>query len=250
VTGETLAASAFFLLVGPFAGDYVATLAASWPRAPSPILGRSRCARCGAAIAADHEVPILSWLALRGRRPCCGGRIPVVYPLGEAAGLLAGVAAALQPNPLTGAWTFALGLALAYVALVDLRRFSIPWWGLAALALELSLALATDATVGAKLARLATGGALALAFEALRRLFGRGGRAGLGVGDVMLAGLLGGLVDWRLAAPMVSLAALAPLAIQYVRRKRGAVPFGFWLSVSTAGILLSVEVISLVELPR
>jgi leader peptidase (prepilin peptidase)/N-methyltransferase len=250
VTGAALAAKAFFLLVGPFAGDYVATLAASWPRAPSPIFGRSQCARCGAPIAADHEVPILSWLALRGRRPCCGGRIPVVYPLGEAAGLLAGVAAALQPDPLIGAWTFGVGLALAYVALVDLRRFSIPWWGLAALALALSLALAADAGTDAKLARLAAGGALALALEALRRVSGRRGRAGLGVGDVMLAGLLGGLVDWRLAAPMVSLAAVIPLLIQYIRRKTGAVPFGFWLSVSAGGVLLAVEIISMVELPR
>lgn len=244
-----LAERAFLVLVGPFAGDYVATFAAAWPRAPKPIRGRSTCARCGAPIAASRAIPLVSWLMLHGRRPCCDGRIPVIYPLGEAAGLVSGIAAALQPSPTLAAWGFLLGLALSYVALVDLRRFSIPWWGLAALTVGLGLAIAAEPTTQARLARLATGGALALALEALRRFAGRGGRLGLGAGDVMLAALLGGLVGWRLAAPMVSLAALAPLAIQSIRRRSGPTPFGFWLSFSAGFLLLMVELASVFRSP-
>ncbi|HEX3918873.1 MAG TPA: prepilin peptidase [Caulobacteraceae bacterium] len=245
-----VAERALFLLTGPFAGDYVATLASAWPRAPRPILGRSCCARCGAAIAASRAIPLVSWAMLGGRRACCAGRIPVIYPLGEATGLVSGLAAALQPSLPLVAWSFGLGLALAYVALVDLRRFSIPWWGLAALALAFCLALAAEPTTGARLARLATGGALALAFETLRRFAGRGGRRlGLGAGDVLLAALLGGLVGWRLAAPMVSLAALAPLAIQVIRRRFGPTPFGFWLCVSAGVLLLMVEAASALQMP-
>jgi leader peptidase (prepilin peptidase)/N-methyltransferase len=241
VTTADLAWRAFLLLVGPFAGDYAATLATAWPRRPRPVFGRSRCSRCGAPIAAVDKVPLVSWMLKRGRRTCCGGRIPIVYPIGEAAGLASGLAAALSADPIVAAWAFALGLTLTYIALVDLRRFSVPAWGLAALALEAAAAVASEPTLSAKLARLAAGGALALALEALRRFVRRGGRSGLGGGDVLLAGLLGALVGWRLAAPMISIAALVPLAIQYTTRKSGPTPFGLWLSVSTSFILLLVE---------
>jgi hypothetical protein len=83
---------------------------------------------------------------------------------------------------------------------------------------------------------------LALVFELLRRFVRRGGRAGLGQGDVMLAGLLGLLVGWRLAAPMVCAAALAPLAIQLARRKFGPTPLGFWLCMATGVFLLAARV--------
>jgi len=239
MSGALLAAKAFLLLLGPFAGDYVATFAVAWPRRPRPLVGRSHCDRCGAPIAAASAVPLVSWLLKRGRRSCCGGRIPVVYPIGEAAGLAGGIAAAAVATPLVGAWVFAVSLTLTYVALVDLRRFSIPAWGLSALAVEAALAVAAEPTTEARLARLATGAALALAFETLRRLVRRGGRLGLGAGDVMLAGLLGILVSWRLAAPMVAVAALAPLGIQTILRKSGPVPFGFWLSMA-AGLFLAL----------
>ena len=234
MTAATLAARAFLLLSGPFAGDYVATLAAAWPRAPRPMLGRSRCSRCGAPIPPGRAIPLVSFALSRGRRPCCDGRIPIVYPTGEAAGLVAGVVAAVvAPGLATAVWGYALGMALIYVGLVDLRRFSIPIWGLAALALAAGAALVAAPSMEDRLARLATGAVLALVFELLRRLVRRGGRAGVGDGDVMLAGVLGVLVNWRLAAPMIAAAALAPLAIQLARRKVGPTPLGFWLTIST-----------------
>jgi leader peptidase (prepilin peptidase)/N-methyltransferase len=236
-----LASRAFLILLGPFAGDYVATFAVAWPHRPRPIVGRSHCGRCGAPISAANQIPLASWLLSGGRRGCCGGRIPIAYPIGEAAGLASGLAAAFATQPALQAWTFAVGLTLTYIALVDLRRFSIPAFGLAALGLEALLAIAAEPSTQAKLARLATAGALALGFETLRRFAGRGRRAGLGVGDVLLAGLLGALVSWRLAAPMVSLAALAPLALQRLTRRSGPVALGFWLSVAAALFLLAAQ---------
>jgi leader peptidase (prepilin peptidase)/N-methyltransferase len=238
MTAADFAARVFLLLSGPFVGDYVATLASAWPRAPSPIVGRSRCARCGAPIAPARAIPLISWALQRGRRACCDGRIPLVYPLGEAVGLAAGVAALFAPSLGAAVWLYAVAMTLAYVALVDLRRFSIPTWGLAALAVEAVIAVIAEPRTEEKLGRLATGAVLALVFELLRRLVRRGGRAGLGEGDVMLAGILGVLVNWRLAAPMVFVAALAPLAIQLARRKFGPTPLGLWLSIS-AGFFLA-----------
>jgi leader peptidase (prepilin peptidase)/N-methyltransferase len=241
MTGALLATRAFLVLVGPYTGDFVATFAVSWPRLPTPLVGRSRCGRCGAPIALAGQIPLLSWVLKRGRRPCCGGRIPIPYPIGEAAGLASGIAAAAASQPLVQAWIFAVGLTLTYIALVDLRRFSIPAWGLAALGLEAAMAVAATPTTEGRLARLATGAVLALALETLRRFVRRGARAGLGGGDVMLAGLLGILVSWRLAAPMVGFAALAPLAVQLVNRKSGPVALGFWLSIAAGLFLLAVE---------
>jgi leader peptidase (prepilin peptidase)/N-methyltransferase len=234
-----LAARLFLALSGAFVGDYVATLAAAWPRAPRPVLGRSRCARCGAPIAPARAIPLVSWALQRGGRDCCGGRIPIVYPLGEAAGLVAGVAAAvLAPSLATAAWGYAVGMALAYVALVDLRRYRIPTAGLIVLGLAAALAVLVEPSSEERLARLATGAVLALVFDLLRRLVRRGGRAGLGEGDVMLAGILGVIVNWRLAAPMVFVAAAAPLALQLARRKYGPAPLGLWLCVSCGFCLL------------
>jgi leader peptidase (prepilin peptidase)/N-methyltransferase len=241
MNAELLASRAFLVLIGPFAGDYVATFAVAWPRRPRPMIGRSRCGRCGAPIPAASQLPVVSWLLSGGRRACCGGRIPTAYPIGEAAGLASGLAAAAAAEPGRQLWIFAVGLTLTYIALVDLRRFSIPAFGLAALGLEALLAIIAAPSMEAKLARLATGGALALGFETLRRFARRGRRAGLGVGDVLLAGLLGALVSWRLAAPMVSLAALTPLAVQRLNRKSGPVAFGFWLSFAASLVLLAAE---------
>jgi len=237
VSAAELAWRAFPLLLGPFAGDYAATFAASWPRLPRPLVGRTRCARCGAPIPALHQIPIASWLAFRGRRACCGGRIPAVYPIGEAAGLMAGVAAGLAPSPAVSAFTFALGLTLTYLALVDLRRFSLPVAGLVALGGEAVVLLA--ASPDELFARLATGGVLALVFAVLSRMRPGGRRAGLGEGDVVLAGLLGVLVSWRLAAPMICLATLPPILAQYPWRKSHPTPLGFWLNLSAAVVLLA-----------
>jgi leader peptidase (prepilin peptidase)/N-methyltransferase len=242
MTPAALAARLFLALSGPFIGDYVATLAVAWPRAPRPIFGRSRCARCGAPIAPLRAIPLVSWAMQRGRRGCCGGRIPRVYPLGEAAGLATGLAAALAPSLAIGLWGYALGMALAYVALVDLRRFRIPTAGLIALALLAGVAVVGEPQNEARLARLATGATLALIFEVLRRLVRRGGRHGLGEGDVMLAGILGVVVNWRLAAPMVFVAAAAPLAIQFARRKYGPTPLGLWLCIACGLCLLVTAV--------
>lgn len=243
MTVATLAVRLFLALSGPFVGDFVATLAAAWPRAPRPILGRSRCARCGAPIAPARAIPLVSFALQRGRRDCCGGRIPIVYPLGEAAGLVAGIgAAALAPNLAAAVWGYAVGMTLAYVALVDLRRYRIPTVGLVALALLAGLLVIAEPQSEQRLARLATGAVLALVFELLRRLVRRDGRAGLGEGDVMLAGILGVLVNWRIAAPMVFVAAAAPLAVQLSRRKFGPAPLGLWLCISCGFCLLAAGV--------
>ncbi len=220
----------FFALAGPFMGTFVATLASAWPAAPKQVLGRSRCARCGAVVPLSAQVPLLSYAVRKGRRTCCGGRIPRVYPIGEAWGAGVGLLAALEPGAVQASLAAAAGFTMIHVGLVDLRRFSIDLRGLAVL---FALMLADAAWRGswpAALSRLATGAVLGSVFAALAQVRrDPGGRRGMGDGDALLAGVVGTLVGWRLAAPTVAAAAIAPLLIQLISRRRGPAPLGLWL---------------------
>ena len=66
-------------------GSFATVVAHRVPRGESIVSGRSRCPGCGATIAAYDNVPVLSWLLLRGRCRHCGERISVRYPLTELA---------------------------------------------------------------------------------------------------------------------------------------------------------------------
>ncbi|RYF89089.1 MAG: hypothetical protein EON95_19360 [Caulobacteraceae bacterium] len=129
-----------------------------------------------------------------------------------------------------GRWSLLpAGAVLIFLALTDLRRFSLPLTGLALLGLAVALDLALHPQTAWH--RLLTGGVALLAFLALRQLSGK--PAKLGFGDVLLAGLAAGLIGWRLAPLAFALAALAPLALQRLTGRAGPVPFGFWLSFAT-----------------
>src|SRR6186997_3024724 len=80
---------AIAFLGGLVTGSFLTVVAHRVPRGVSIVGPRSRCPACEAQIAAYDNVPVLSWLALRGRSRCCGERISVRYPLTELAlGLL------------------------------------------------------------------------------------------------------------------------------------------------------------------
>src|SRR5512134_2367892 len=70
---------------GMFFGSFAGVVAHRVPRGESFVGGRSRCDDCGATIAAYDNIPVLSWLLLRGRCRHCHQRIPARYPLTELA---------------------------------------------------------------------------------------------------------------------------------------------------------------------
>lgn len=166
-----------------------------------------------------------------GSRPRIGSRR--ILTLSLVFGVLAAAAAFLTSDPARGAWVVLTSAVLAYVGLVDLRRFSIPLPGLILLAGLLAFDLWQS---GDLWPRLVAGLAAGLVLETLRRL---GGGKGMGAGDPVLAALAAALVGWRLASAVLAAAALAPLILQLVTRRRGPVPFGFWLSLAAAAALIS-----------
>src|SRR5919202_3898344 len=79
-----LGAAVLAFIGGAILGSFVTVVAHRVPRGEGIVTGRSRCPSCGAQIAAYDNVPIVSWLVLRGRCRSCGTRISWRYPLTEA----------------------------------------------------------------------------------------------------------------------------------------------------------------------
>lgn len=114
-------------VIGAAVGSFLNVCIARLPEGESVVAPRSRCPRCRAAIAWYDNLPLLSWLWLRGRCRHCGEPVSVVYPAVELAGLAvwAGMAWAFGPTweALRGAVLLSLVLA---IGVVDARHYVIP----------------------------------------------------------------------------------------------------------------------------
>src|SRR5213593_340043 len=75
----------FFFALGACVGSFLNVVVWRLPRGESLVRPRSRCPRCETQIRAWHNVPVVSWVALRGRCASCAAPIPARYPLVEAA---------------------------------------------------------------------------------------------------------------------------------------------------------------------
>jgi leader peptidase (prepilin peptidase)/N-methyltransferase len=239
----TILISLFGLLIGSF----LTVVAYRLPRGESIVGGRSRCPSCGAQIAAYDNVPVFSWLLLRGRARCCGARISPRYPLTELA------TGALYAATVLVLWgdTGEVALGLAFVtmllaaSLVDLERRIIPNKILLAGALVgAALAAATDpASLPERaIAIAAAGGLLFLIALAYPR--------GMGLGDVKLAAVMG-LYLGRSVAPALlvafaagSLVGLAMIARHGAAARKQAVPFGPFLALGgVVGLLAGDQLV-------
>ena len=122
-------AAAIAFVAGAVIGSLITVIAHRVPRGEGFVTGRSRCPGCGAQIAAYDNVPIVSWLLLRGRCRHCGAPISARYPLTEAGlgALWAGTVLALGTDD---AGELVLGLVLCAVlvaiTLTDLELRIIP----------------------------------------------------------------------------------------------------------------------------
>lgn len=101
-------------------GSFLNVVIHRLPRGESVVFPASRCAKCGTPLRALDNVPVLSWLFLRGRARCCGAPISARYPVVEAIGGLTGYAVCEkifgEIGP-TGAWHTYVGLFALYLAL-------------------------------------------------------------------------------------------------------------------------------------
>jgi leader peptidase (prepilin peptidase)/N-methyltransferase len=241
------APAAIAFLGGLIAGSFVTVVAHRVPRGESIVGPRSRCPGCGTQIAAYDNVPVLSWVLLRGRARCCGEPISARYPLTE---LTLGV---LYAATVLVLWDdggeIALGLVfvtmLVAVTLTDLEQRIIPN-KILLVAAVLGAAIAAAADPGSlperAIAAVAAGGLLFLAALAYPR--------GMGLGDVKLAAVMG-LFLGRNVAPAIlvaliagSLVGLAMIARDGAAARKRAIPFGPFLALGgVVGLLAGDQLV-------
>jgi leader peptidase (prepilin peptidase)/N-methyltransferase len=224
-------------MCGAAFGSFVNVLAYRLPRRESIVKPRSRCPGCGTTIRSYDNIPIVSWILLRGRCRDCGMRISARYPLVEAVTAVLFVVCGLKFGREAALWpALALAVILVAAAATDLEERIIPNRLMAAGAV-LALVLWTIADPGRLpenlIAGAAAGGFLLIAALAYP--------AGMGMGDVKLAGVMG-LFLGKLVGPalFIGFAAGALVGLGIVAasgpaaRKRG-VPFAPFLALG--GIL-------------
>jgi leader peptidase (prepilin peptidase)/N-methyltransferase len=207
---------------------------------------RSRCAHCGAAITWYQNVPVLSYLALRGKCAGCGHRISIRYPLVEiATGLLFGLCAYRWGFTITAAAWCVFAAILVCQFMIDLDTQLLPdslnylllWLGLVAALLGLTVPLASSVWG-------AVAGYLILwtIFHAYRLATGK---EGMGYGDFKLLAALGAWLgaDYLLAIVLLSSAVGAVLGSGMLIAGRIAhkdIPIAFGPFLAGAGLLCLV----------
>ena len=212
-------------------------------RAPEPrprydlVAPRSACPACGQAIGALDNVPVLSWLALRGRCRACRAPLSPRYPIVElAAGALA-LAAVWQFGPgAKGLAACALLWALLALAFIDADTQLLPdditlpllWGGLAANLFGLFVPL-ESAVIGAMAGYLALWAVYWL-FKLIR------GKEGMGYGDFKLLAALGAWLGWPMLPQIVLVSSVLGavggilMIVLKGRDKAVPLPYGPWLA--------------------
>lgn len=227
-------------IVGLAIGSFLTVVAHRVPAGASIVAPGSHCPACDSPIRPVDNVPVVSYVARRGRCRTCRSRIPLRYPLTElATGALFAALAARVPGDWPLAAYFVLGAALVVLCVVDLELKRLPTPILVtagALGAPLLVAASAvsgtwDACVHAAVAAAVCGGAFLLVWLLVPR--------GIGLGDVRLAGLCGGFLGWLgyrvtavgfvtafLSAGVVALALLGSGRIG----RRAKLPFGPFLA--------------------
>lgn len=205
----------------------------------------SRCPACGHRIRWYQNIPLLSWIALRGRCSACGVAISPRYPFIELlTGLLfAATAWRLGPQPAAVLWCGVVAVLIALAAidwdttvLPDALTLPLLWAALVASALGWSLPL-NEALWGAVVGYLSLWSVYWL-FKLTT------GKEGMGYGDFKLLAALGAWLSWQAILPIVLFASVLGALVGLVMKASGSlregrfVPFGPFLIGGGLGVML------------
>jgi leader peptidase (prepilin peptidase)/N-methyltransferase len=227
-------------LFGALVGSFLNVVIYRLPRRESLVKPASHCPSCGTPVRPYDNIPVVSWLLLRGHCRSCGSAISPRYPLVEVLTAALCVGAVFAHGSAVGiALSLLTILVVVPVALIDLEHRIIPnriTGPAAVIALGLGLALDPSGEPTRLIAGAAAGGFLLLAALAYP--------GGMGMGDVKLAGVLGlclgkavapALLAALLAGTLVGVAVIARKGAQEGRKT--AIPFGPFLAL---GALVAV----------
>ena len=117
----------YVFAVGACMGSFLNVCIGRWPEGLSVVKPRSRCPKCGHQIKATENIPLVSWLLLRGRCSGCGEHISIQYPIVELLVGLLWLAAFLQFGLSFTAFRVAvLATVLLGISITDAKHFLIP----------------------------------------------------------------------------------------------------------------------------
>jgi leader peptidase (prepilin peptidase)/N-methyltransferase len=213
------------------------------------IAPRSACPGCKAPITAAHNIPVISWLFLRGKCASCGKRISARYPLVE---LLTGIASALVAWRFGFGWACVAGLVLTWfliaLTFIDVDTQLLPDdLTLPLLWIGILVSLTLPHVEGARLPvdlRSSVIGAIAgyLSLWSVYHLFRIvTGKEGMGYGDFKLLAALGAWLGWQMLLPIIlgaaGVGAVLGIAMIVTGQRDRGIPMAFGPYLAAAGWL-------------
>lgn len=229
------------LIVGSFLNVCIYRL----PRRESIVSPGSRCRGCGRPVRSFDNIPIISWLALRGRCRECGTAISLQYPIVEA--LTALVAMAIVTLTPPGALLISrlvLGALLIVLFMIDLEHQILPnVVTLPGIVVGFLLSFIGPPGPVSSLIGLALGAGVLYAISAGYYLVRR--EEGMGMGDVKMLAMIGAFLGWPAVLVTLVLSSLAGAVIgvaliMFTRADmRHAMPFGTFLALAALIAMLA-----------
>lgn len=202
---------------------------------------RSRCPHCQHPISMWENIPVVSWLLLKGRCKNCQAKISIRYPLVEL--FTAAIATTVALTLPLSEWALAViffSFALIALTFIDIDKMLLPdqitlplmWAGLLMALIGFSPVSLTDAVIGAMAGYLSLW-SLYWTFKLLT------GKEGMGYGDFKLLAALGAWLGWQLLPFVVLLSslvgAICGIILMRVQRSDSQTPFSFGPYLAIAG---------------
>jgi len=261
---------AFVAVLGAMIGSFLNVVIHRLPREQSIVLPKSACPACGAAIHFYDNIPILSFLVLRGRCRSCRAPISPRYPAVEALCALLFALVAWRDDLIALPFDIAFAAAMLSLVFIDsehmilpnaitypgilfalITRVAVPYLGGASHFDDLPYLISVFpgvpvwgvSLIGAAIGALAGGGSLWLMGFLWKRL--RGVEA-MGMGDIKMMLMVGAFLGWRLAALTIFIGvfsgSLAGIVLMLRRGRRNLqmmLPFGIFLGIGAVVSLLT-----------
>jgi leader peptidase (prepilin peptidase)/N-methyltransferase len=196
------------VFLGALFGSFMNVVIYRLPRGLNLVSGRSKCPNCDHQVAAYDNIPVFSWLILRGKCRQCSWKIPARYPIVESlSAAAAGIAVWVYGFTLEAAWIYLFLSLMLIITLIDWDHQIIPdplsiggvvlgWIG-AIVCLEIDIVQSIiGSLVGAGVIL-----AIAIVYRVVRKIHGMGG------GDVKLMAFIGAFLGWQMIFPVLFIAA-------------------------------------------
>lgn len=224
-------------VIGLFIGSFLNVCIHRIPREESIVFPSSRCPGCGTKIRPWDNIPVLSYLILRGKCRSCKGKISIRYPLVEALSALLALAMLYRFGLNAGfAVYYAWACVLLVITFIDLDHQIIPdSLSIGGIAAGLVLVWWMPVSYPDALVGLAVGAGLLIAV--IYGYYFLTGKQGMGGGDVKLLGMIGVFTGWQgvlftiFTGSLLGSLAGIPWALLQRKNMQTAIPFGPFLAL-------------------